>query len=425
MTTSSLHLLRARVLLALVVLLLATCTNNVRANPVRAADMPLAGDDAFQTGPLTLKDEGGAEANVVIDRAYGPLADTAGHLVTSLLGASVSATADLDIAPVLAPINGEMPAITVTVNGVAVPGPWGTVPGQAGVYRLSLSTAQLRFPAPGDATNDLVPQANTVALSGAQAGAQTALQWLRITVPGVPPVLLMAGADLGCTPPGPLPVVETFRDWEHWLTADGVPFAAPDRDGHLTIAEQLPFLNAGYDALRHAYGPDRPGLLPRVTLVGYSMGGLVARRWTVEHPGVVARFVTISAPNSGTEAAGTSLATVLGRCAAGAVHDLTPEFVADFNLHDDLAHYWDPAPASGHVVSLAAAPAAGNLTDGLVSKDSALALPYAVKLVWAPTTRVFSLHQAVMHAPQVYRDVRTWSQFDQPLRDPRIAAASG
>lgn len=421
MTTSPLHLLRARVMLALVVVLLAICTNNVRTHPVRAADMPLAGDDAFQTGPLTLTDEGGVEVNVVIDRAYGPLADTVGHLVTSLLGASVSATADLDIAPALVPINGEMPAITVAVNGVAVPGPWGNAPGQAGVYRLSVSTAQLRFPAPGDATNDLVPQANTVTL----AGEQTALQWLRITVPGVPPVLLMAGADLGCTPPGPLPVEATFGDWERWLTADGVPFAAPDRDGHLTIAEQLPFLDTGYAALRHAYGPDRPGLSPRVTLVGYSMGGLVARRWAVEHPGVVARFVTISAPNSGTEAAGTSLATVLGRCAAGAVHDLTPEFVADFNSHDDLAHYWDPAPASGHVVSLAAAPAVGNLTDGLVSKDSALALPYAVKLVWTPTTRVLSLHQAVMHAPQVYRDVRTWAQFDQPLRDPRIIATPG
>ncbi len=111
--------------------------------------------------------------------------------------------------------------------------------------------------------------------------------------------------------------------------------------------------------------------------------------------------------------------TLAARCAAGAIHDLTPEFVADFNARYDLAHYWDPAPAIEHVVSLAAAPVIGNLSDGLVTKDSALALPYAQKLVWTPATRVFSLHQAVMHAPQVYRDLRTWSQFDQPMRDTR------
>lgn len=392
-----------------------------------AAALPFAGDDAFLAGPVAVADSSAAVVVVVvIDRAYGALADDAGHLTPSLMGATVSATADFDAAPV----DGMMPRFDVAINGIAVPGPWGVVPGQPGVYRLTVPTADLLFPAMGDETRALTPQANAVALSGGtpDAGAggaeETAsLAWLRLTVAGTPPVLLVAGADLACTPPGALPVDETFGDWARWLTADGIPFAAPDRDGHGTVADQLPFVENGYAAVRRMYGPDRPGLTPRVTLLGYSMGGLVARAWAAEHPGVVTRFITVSTPNGGTDAARSSLAALAARCASGAIHDLTPEFVAGFNARYDLAHYWDPAPATEHVVSLAAAPVIGNLSDGLVTKDSALALPYAQKLVWTPATRVFSLHQVVMHAPQVYHDLRTWSQFDQPIRDARTAAA--
>ncbi len=408
--------LRARAMLAPVLVTVLLCTPFTGGAPrAIAATLPFAGDDAFLAGAVAVAD--GTTTTVVIDRAYGELADEAGHLASSLPGATVSATADFDVAPT----DGAMPGFDVTINGAAVSGPWGVVPGQVGVYRLTVPTADLRFPALGDETHALTPQANVVAFSGG-AGDAASLAWLRLTVTGTPPVLLVAGADLACTPSGPLPVDETFGDWARWLTADGIPFVAPDRDGHGTVAEQLPFLDNGYAAIRRMYGPDRPGLSPRVTLLGYSMGGLVAREWAAEHPGVVARFITVSTPNGGTDAARSSLAALAARCASGAIHDLTPEFVASFNARYDLAHYWDPAPATEHVVSLAAAPVIGNLSDGLVTKDSALALTYAQKLVWTPATRVFSLHQAVMHAPQVYHDLRTWSQFDQPTRDTRTAA---
>jgi len=222
------HVFRARAFVAFVlarVLVTALiCTSFAGGTThATAAALPFAGDDAFLAGPVAVADSSAAVVVVVvIDRAYGALADDAGHLTPSLMGATVSATADFDAAPV----DGMMPRFDVAINGIAVPGPWGVVPGQPGVYRLTVPTADLLFPAMGDETRALTPQANAVALSGGtpDAGAggaeETAsLAWLRLTVAGTPPVLLVAGADLACTPPGALPVDETFGDWARWLTA--------------------------------------------------------------------------------------------------------------------------------------------------------------------------------------------------------------
>ncbi|MGI8854351.1 MAG: hypothetical protein ACR2JW_01245 [Thermomicrobiales bacterium] len=381
------------------------------ASPVSAADLPFAGDDTFQIGPVAVSDP--TTLSVSVDRAYGPLADDAGHLSADLLGKSVSPDANLEVAMA----DGGAPSFAVAINGVAVSGAWQPA-GSNGIYRLTLPTAQVFFPPPCDVDHALTPRRNSLALTGGSAS----LNWLRLVVPGAPPALLMAGADLSCGTPGPTDTLETWDDWGRWLMADGVPYRAPARDGRVTIAEQLPSLDAGYAALRHAYGPDRPGLSPRVTLVGYSMGGLVTRLWAFQHPGVVTQLLDLATPNAGTAEASNFFAIFLSRCASGALHDLTPLFVSAFNAQVDLSQYWDPDSAALHVTSVAGVPATGERTDGVVDEASADALPYATHLTWTPDDsggRSMSLHIAIPHAEKVYSDLRARTQFTAPLPDAR------
>jgi hypothetical protein len=381
------------------------------ATPVGAADIPAAGDDTFQIGPVTITD--GTPIAVAIDRAYGPLADDAGHLRPALIGGSVAATSDLQ----LAPRDGQKPAFAVAINQIPVPGDWQPVEGKAGAWHLPVPTAAILFPQPGDADRALTPRANRVVLSGASG----TLDWLRLIVPGTPPALLMAGMDFSCNPPGITDPTDTWNDWGRWLNRDGIEYAAPARDGHLGIVDQLFALDTGYTAIRRQFGPDRPGLTPRITLVGYSMGGLVARAWAVQHPGVVTQFITIATPNAGTDAATNFFAVFLTRCAAGALHDLAPDVVSAFNVKSDLSHYWAPDPAMLHVTSVALVPASGERTDGVVPEESALALPYAVHFTWSPdpNTRTFSLHALAPHVEQIYTQLRDWTQFAIPVRDTR------
>jgi pimeloyl-ACP methyl ester carboxylesterase len=399
-----------RWLVALVFALQMTVSVAARV-PEVTADPPFAGDDTFQVGPTTVSDQ--TAVSVVVDRAYCPLADGSGHLRSDLIGKSVAPDTSLEIAPT----DGAQPSFSVAINGFAVQGSWQPAGSAGGVYRLTLPTAQVLFPAPGDANNALVPRANTLTFTGASAS----LDWLRLVVPGTPPALLMAGADLSCSPTGPTDPTDTWNDWGDWLTADGIPYSAPARDGRLTVAQQLPALDNGYAALRHAYGPDRPGLAPRVTLVGYSMGGLVARLWAFQHPGVVPHLVEIASPDAGTDAATNFFAALLAPCASGALHDLAPGFVSDFNTRVDLSHYWDPDPATAHITTIAAVPTSGDETDGVVTEASADALPYATHLTWTPDAagRSFSLHTAIPHAETVYTDLRDASQFASPLPDAR------
>ncbi|GEM_PF-6276010 len=381
------------------------------ALPVAAADLPFAGDDTFQLGPTIVGDP--TTVSIAVDRAYGPLADDAGHLHADLIGKSVVADTALEVAPA----DGAPPAFSVAINGFAVQSGWQPVGSDSRVYRLTLPTAQVLFPQPGDADTALIPRINILTLTGASAS----LDWLRLIVPGTPPVLLMAGADLSCGTPGPTDTTETWDDWGRWLTTDGIPYRAPARDGRLTVTEQLPALDNGYAFLRRAYGPDRPGLSPRVTLVGYSMGGLVARLWAFQHPGVVTHVVEIASPDAGTDAAANFFAIFLSRCASGALHDLSPFFVADFNNRVDLSHYWDPDPAATHITTMTAVPPNGEETDGVVPAASADALPYATHLTWVAdvVARSISLHLALPHAEKVYTDLRDASGFASPLPDAR------
>jgi pimeloyl-ACP methyl ester carboxylesterase len=383
------------------------------ASPVAAADLPFAGDDTFQIGPVSVSDP--TTVSVSVDRAYGPLADDAGHLSADLIGTSVSPDTSLE----LSTADSTAPSFAVAINGVAVQGVWQPL-GADDVYRLTVPTAQVLFPQPGDAGHALTPRANNLTLSGGSA----AVNWLRLVVPGTPPALLMAGADLSCGTPGPTDTLETWNDWGRWLTADGVPYNAPARDGRVTIAEQLPALDTGYAALRHAYGPDRPGLSPRVTLVGYSMGGLVTRLWAFQHPGVVTQLLDLATPNAGTAEATNFFAVFLSRCAGGALHDLAPVFVSAFNTQANLSHYWDPDPAALHVTSIAGVPSTGERTDGVVDEASADALPYATDLTWTPDEsagRAETLHLVIPHVEKVYTELRDATHFTAPLPDARTA----
>ncbi|MHB8645607.1 MAG: esterase/lipase family protein [Thermomicrobiales bacterium] len=381
------------------------------ASPVTAADLPFAGDDTFQIGPTTVSDP--TTVSITVDRAYGPLADDAGHVQADLIGKSVATDTAFEVAP----SDGTAPAFSVAINGFPVQGAWQPIGSESRVYRLTLPTAQLLFPRPGDGDTALVPRVNTLTLTGASAS----LDWLRLVVPGTPPALLMAGADFSCGTPGPSDPVETWNDWGRWLTADGIPNRAPARDGRLAIAEQLPALDNGYAFLQRAYGPNRPGLSPRITLVGYSMGGLVSRLWAFQHPGVVMQLVELASPDAGTDAAMNFFAIFLSRCASGALHDLSPFYVADFNSQVDLSHYWDPDPATMHITTMAAVPATGEPTDGLVPEMSADALPYATHLTWTPDAlmRPVSLHLALPHAEEVYTNLRDAARFASPLPDAR------
>ncbi len=379
--------------------------------PEPVADTPVAGDDTFQIGPTMVSDP--TDVSVMVDRAYGPLADDAGHLRADLIGESVATESALEVAPT----DGAPPVFAVAVNGVAVRGSWQPAGPVSRAYRLTLPTTQMLFPQPGDANHALIPRANILTFTGATA----ALDWLRLIIPGTPPALLMAGADLSCGSPGPTDTTETWNDWGRWLTADSIPYRAPARDGRLTVAEQLPALDDGYSFLRHAYGPDRPGLAPRVTLVGYSMGGLVARLWASQHPGVVTHLLELASPDAGTDAATNFFAIFLSPCASGALHDLSPAFVSAFNARVDLSQYWNPDPATMHITTVAAVPPTGDHTDGVVAEGSADALPYATHLTWTPESvdRSFSLHIALPHALKVYTDLRDASRFASPLPDAR------
>ncbi len=375
--------------------------------PVGAAAIPYAGDDAFQTVGIS-----GVGATIIVDRAYGTLVDDAGHLTLGIIGTSVAPVAELAVAP----DDGLLPKTGVSVNGVSVSSPWSYVPGESGVYRVSVPATALLFPRPGDANRALTPRPNAVG-----CGAEVALRWVRLTVPGAPPALLMAGADLGCGPTGPQDVTATWGEWQQWLAQDNVLSVAPPRDGHLSIAAQLPALDGGYAQIRRMYGPDRPDVSPRVTLMGYSMGGLVARQWAVQHPGVVTQFVSLAVPNAGADAALNFFTALVSRCAGDALRDLAPDAVAAFNGRADLAHYWGAEPAFMHLTQVAAVPLSGTLTDGLVTKESALALPFAYTVIWSPdpNSRPPSLHGAVPHTRQIYTGVRAWAQFASPVRDGR------
>lgn len=398
---------RAFIALLLVLHLVAVRT----AAPTAAADLPLAGDDTFQIGPVTLNDP--TTLTIGIDRAYGPLADDAGHLRAGLIGGSVAAQSDL----IIAPADGQQPTFAVAINQIAISGVWQAARSGNGTYRLAVPTTALLFPQPGDAERALAPRANSVTLTGASGS----LRWLRLTVPGAPPVLLMAGVDLSCDWPGATETAGTWNDWGRWLTQDGVPYAAPARDGRLGILEQVGAIDNGYAAIRRAYGPDRPGLAPRVTLVGYSMGGLVARAWMTRNPGIVTQFITLATPNAGAEAATNFFAIFAARCAAAALRDLSPAVAPAFNAVTDLSTYWYPEPPTLHVTSFAAVPAIGERTDGTVSEESALALPYAAHFTYVQDASAggLSLHTRVPHIEKIYTDARDWTRFAAPLRDAR------
>ena len=143
MSTQRAMMRYGRWLVALIFVMRMTVSVVARV-PEPVADIPFAGDDTFQIGPTVVSDP--TDLSVMVDRAYGPLADDAGHLRADLIGESVATDTAFEVAPT----DGVPPAFSVMMNGVAVRGSWQPAGSANRVYRLTLPTAQVLFPQPGD-----------------------------------------------------------------------------------------------------------------------------------------------------------------------------------------------------------------------------------------------------------------------------------
>ena len=75
----------------------------------------------------------------------------------------------------------------------------------------------------------------------------------------------------------------------------------------------------------------RHGLGPRFSIVAHSMGGLVARRYIADHPGVVTGLVTLGTPHHGSPLANEGKWVGFFAHATDAIVDLQPERCAVFN----------------------------------------------------------------------------------------------
>ena len=85
---------------------------------------------------------------------------------------------------------------------------------------------------------------------------------------------------------------QTRRAWDGVRAALGAParVVAPDLLGHGSLSARVPVSFDAQDALLRAQAPPEP-----VTLCGYSMGGRIALRWALDHPGRVRRLVLLGA----------------------------------------------------------------------------------------------------------------------------------
>ncbi len=75
----------------------------------------------------------------------------------------------------------------------------------------------------------------------------------------------------------------------------------------------------------------RHGLGPRFSIIAHSMGGLVARHYIADHPGVVTGLVTLGTPHLGSPLANEAKWVGFFANATDAIEDLQPERCAVFN----------------------------------------------------------------------------------------------
>ncbi len=281
--------------------------------PVRLDDEfygldPDPGYKSYAHNPITI--------TVPITRYYGPV-DDEGRLLDEAIGRSVAAQAELTVmafdvdnpvddasarSSVAPATSGEgsradAPEVDrVFVNGQLV----GQLTGADGAWRpvtFPVEVTALRFPKLSQGGPE-VTAANviTITVDEAETGRAVQVAWARLKVPGVRPMVLMAGFDSNPLHNGPTATHTTWRKWvDQFLPDDGLDgFAVnPPRDGHASIADGAWYLDPAAQEQRRRFGVDR------VDVVGYSMGGLWAREYAWQRPEVVNGVVMIGTPNGG------------------------------------------------------------------------------------------------------------------------------
>lgn len=153
--------------------------------------------------------------------------------------------------------------------------------------------------------------------------------------------------------------------------------------GRGSIANTAKRTNRVLEPLRQHY--------EHITLVGHSMGGLVARKALIDNPQVSDSLVTLGSPHRGVQAAirpfwwlGGKSVKEMGR---------TSKFLADL----DLAHILEDIPTltiSGQ--------------RDLIVKDASMnVIDPAIKHIEVPTT-----HLGLILSPRVYGEIAAWLTYD-------------
>ena len=243
--------------------------------------------------------------------------------------------------------------------------------------------------APGDYTATLT----AVSPTGEQRSVEMSITVKpRQTVPSGssrPPVVLLNGWEIGFT--GTCTVStsasETFGNLPSYLVSDGVPIVylfdncAEDPDATLeTLADDLATFLAGINY-------DSGAQVPQIDLVGFSIGGLIARAYlaglqpdeslTPPSPTLVRKLILIATPNFGSFVAGNYSTTIVSDPQAA---ELVPASsflwnLATWNQRGDDLRGVDALAVVGnagaYVSSSSATTQLNNASDGLVSLTSA------------------------------------------------------
>jgi pimeloyl-ACP methyl ester carboxylesterase len=143
---------------------------------------------------------------------------------------------------------------------------------------------------PGEPAGTVQPKRNTLSVT-LNGEWQLRIHWMTIEIDCADPVLLVHGWNSTG--------MDTWKDdWGLFMSDDlGLPY---DRQANLgkakTLVSNLRDIAGEVGAMQAAYG------VKRITMVGHSKGGIVARAYGASHPENVGHVATIATPHRGTPA---------------------------------------------------------------------------------------------------------------------------
>ena len=246
-------------------------------------------------------------------------------------------------------------------------------------------------------TSKALPGEYTVTLSGASDAEerQTALDIVvkpRVSVPRTstrPPVVLLTGWQTEFTNSCPIAssAAFTFGNLPQYLVADGVPvvylFDNCREDPNQPIEVLANDLSLFLNTIKFDDGTQ----VPQIDLVGYSIGGLIARAYLTglqlngtylaPTPTLVRKLVLLASPNFGSFVLANTAATIqAGTQSAEVIPGSSLLWnLASWNQHGDDLHGADAIAIIGNAGSYTASTSSGavlqNASDGLVSLTSA------------------------------------------------------